>query len=72
MPHDVSLIATLAFGFGLALIFGFIAEKLKAPALLGYLVAGFLIGLATPGFVADTALTIRSCAARELSHPSSA
>lgn len=57
MPHDVSLIATLAFGFGLALIFGFIAEKLKAPALLGYLVAGFLIGPATPGFVADPALT---------------
>lgn len=57
MPHDVSLIATLAFGFGLALIFGFVAEKLKAPALLGYLVAGFLIGPATPGFVADPALT---------------
>ncbi|MCR2746472.1 cation:proton antiporter domain-containing protein [Limnobacter parvus] len=57
MPHDVSLIATLAFGFGLALIFGFIAEKLKAPALLGYLVAGFLIGPATPGFVADPTLT---------------
>lgn len=57
MPHDVSLIATLAFGFGLALIFGFIAEKLRTPALLGYLVAGFLIGPATPGFVADPALT---------------
>lgn len=57
MPHDVSLIATLAFGFGLALVFGFIAEKLRAPALLGYLVAGFLIGPATPGFVADPALT---------------
>jgi CPA2 family monovalent cation:H+ antiporter-2 len=57
MPHDISLIATLAFGFGLALIFGFIAEKLKTPALLGYLVAGFLIGPATPGFVADHALT---------------
>lgn len=57
MPHDVSLIATLAFGFGLALIFGFIAEKLKAPALIGYLVAGFLIGPSTPGFVADPVLT---------------
>ena len=57
MPHDVSLIATLAFGFGLALIFGFVAEKLKTPALLGYLVAGFLIGPTTPGFVADPVLT---------------
>lgn len=57
MPHDVSLIATLAFGFGLALLFGFIAERLKTPALLGYLVAGFLIGPASPGFVADPELT---------------
>lgn len=57
MPHDVSLIAALAFGFGLALVFGFLAEKLKAPALLGYLVAGFMIGPATPGFVADPELT---------------
>lgn len=57
MPHDVSLIAALAFGFGLALVFGFIAERLKAPALLGYLVAGFCIGPATPGFVADPELT---------------
>lgn len=57
MPHEVSLIAALAFGFGLALIFGFIAERLKAPALLGYLFAGFLIGPFTPGFVADVTLT---------------
>lgn len=57
MPHEVSLIAALAFGFGLALVFGFIAERLKAPALLGYLFAGFLIGPFTPGFVADVTLT---------------
>ncbi|HEY1059093.1 MAG TPA: cation:proton antiporter [Limnobacter sp.] len=57
MPHDVPLIAALAFGFGLALIFGYVAERLKAPALLGYLIAGFVIGPATPGFVADANLT---------------
>ncbi|MCQ8897320.1 cation:proton antiporter [Limnobacter humi] len=57
MPHDVPLIAALAFGFGLALVFGYLAERLKAPALLGYLIAGFLIGPATPGFVADAQLT---------------
>ena len=57
MPHDISLIATLAFGFGLALVFGFIAAKFKLPTLIGYLVAGFLIGPATPGFVADASLT---------------
>lgn len=53
MPHDIPLISALAIGFGSALFFGFIAEKLKLPALLGYLFAGFLIGPATPGFVAD-------------------
>lgn len=53
MEHNISLITTLAAGFGVALILGFIAEKIKLPALVGYLVAGILIGPATPGFVAD-------------------
>ena len=53
MPHTISLITTLAAGFGLALIFGFIAARLGLPALVGYLVAGIAIGPATPGFVAN-------------------
>ena len=53
MEHNISLITTIAAGFGLALIFGFAAERLKIPALVGYLLAGILIGPATPGFVAD-------------------
>ena len=53
MEHSVSLITTLAAGFGLALILGFVAAKLKLPALVGYLVAGIMMGPATPGFVAD-------------------
>jgi CPA2 family monovalent cation:H+ antiporter-2 len=53
MPHNVSLISTIATGFGLALIFGFIASRMKVPPLVGYLLAGILIGPATPGFVAD-------------------
>jgi monovalent cation:H+ antiporter-2, CPA2 family len=52
--HDLSLITTIASGFGLALIFGFLAERMKLPALVGYLLAGILIGPSTPGFVADT------------------
>ena len=56
MPHDVSLISTIAAGFGLALIFGYGAARLKLPPLVGYLVAGIVIGPATPGFVADVAL----------------
>ena len=53
MPHSLSLITTLAVGFGLALVFGFVAMRLKMPALVGYLMAGVAMGPATPGFVAD-------------------
>lgn len=56
MNHELSLITTIASGFGLALIFGFIAERCKLPALVGYLFAGILIGPATPGFVADVSI----------------
>jgi CPA2 family monovalent cation:H+ antiporter-2 len=56
MPHDVSLIATIAAGLGLALIMGFIATRVGIPPLVGYLVAGIIIGPATPGFVADVPL----------------
>jgi CPA2 family monovalent cation:H+ antiporter-2 len=51
------LITTLAAGLGLALIMGFIAARLKLPALVGYLIAGIIIGPATPGFVADLELS---------------
>lgn len=53
MDHHFPLITTLAAGFGIALVLGFVAERLKFPALVGYLLAGILIGPATPGFVAD-------------------
>ena len=56
MPHDVSLIATIAAGFGLAMIFGCIAVRLRMPPLVGYLLAGIVISPATPGFVADVGL----------------
>jgi monovalent cation:H+ antiporter-2, CPA2 family len=56
MPHDVSLISTIAAGFGLALIFGFIAARMRVPPLVGYLLAGIVIGPGTPGFVADVGL----------------
>jgi monovalent cation:H+ antiporter-2, CPA2 family len=53
MEHNISLITTIAAAFGVALIFGLIAERIKLPALVGYLFAGILIGPATPGFVAN-------------------
>jgi CPA2 family monovalent cation:H+ antiporter-2 len=51
------LITTIAAGLGLAMIFGFIAARLKLPPLVGYLIAGIVIGPATPGFVADIELS---------------
>ena len=56
MPHNVSLIALIATGLGLAMILGFVASRLRMPPLVGYLLAGVMIGPGTPGFVADMAL----------------
>lgn len=56
MPHAASLINTIAAGFGLALILGFVAVRAKLPALVGYLLAGVIIGPFTPGFVADASI----------------
>jgi len=56
MDHHVPLIATIAAALGLALLLGFVAARAKMPALVGYLLAGILIGPYTPGFVADTNL----------------
>ncbi len=56
MPHEIELITTIAAALGLALILGFGAVRMGLPALVGYLLAGVVIGPFTPGFVADTAL----------------
>jgi CPA2 family monovalent cation:H+ antiporter-2 len=56
MPHNISLITTIAAALGFGLLFGMLAVRMRLPALVGYLAAGVLIGPATPGFVADVAL----------------
>lgn len=56
MPHDIDLIAILVAAFGLALVLGYLATRIKAPPLVGYLLAGILIGPTTPGFVGDMGL----------------
>ncbi|MBE7369983.1 YbaL family putative K(+) efflux transporter [Ramlibacter pallidus] len=56
MHHDLPLITTIAAALGLALVLGFVAARLRLPALVGYLVAGIAIGPFTPGFVADLQL----------------
>ena len=57
MPHSLSLITTVAASFGLALIFGINAARLKLPVLVGYMIAGIILGPGTPGFVADIGLS---------------
>jgi CPA2 family monovalent cation:H+ antiporter-2 len=54
--HHTSLIATICAGLGLAFVFGAIANRLKLPVLVGYLVAGVIVGPFTPGYVADQEL----------------
>jgi CPA2 family monovalent cation:H+ antiporter-2 len=56
VSHSIPLITTLATALGLAVVLGVLAVRLRLPALVGYLLAGILIGPFTPGFVADTAI----------------
>ncbi len=58
MPHEMPLIATIVAGLGLAFIFGAIANRFRVPPLVGYLIAGMLVGPNTPGFVADQKLAL--------------
>jgi len=53
MPHHTPLMALLAGAFVLALAFGFVAVKLRAPPLVGYLLAGIALGPFTPGLAPD-------------------
>jgi len=57
MPeHQTPLIATIAAGLMLAYVFGLIAHRLRVPPLVGYLMAGVVVGPFTPGFTADLPL----------------
>ena len=54
--HDVALLATLAGGLTAALALGYLTERLHLSPIVGYLLAGLLVGPYTPGFVADAHL----------------
>lgn len=53
MAHDITLISTLAGGLGTALGFGYLAHRVGLSPIVGYLLAGVVVGPFTPGFVAD-------------------
>ncbi len=56
MHHEIGLISTIAFGLLYALIGGYAAKRVGLPPLVGYLLAGVMVGPYTPGFVADAKL----------------
>ncbi|MGH6860593.1 MAG: cation:proton antiporter, partial [Phyllobacterium sp.] len=56
MHNEIALISTVAVSFVAAALFGYLADRLRLPPLVGYLVAGILMGPFTPGFIADSAL----------------
>jgi monovalent cation:H+ antiporter-2, CPA2 family len=56
MPHHTPLIATLVGGLVLAFVLGALAHRVRASPIVGYLLAGVLVGPNTPGFFADPAM----------------
>jgi CPA2 family monovalent cation:H+ antiporter-2 len=56
MPHEAELVTTIAASLGLAMLMGYLAARMKMPPMAGYLLAGIIIGPATPGFVVNVAL----------------
>lgn len=55
--HNLKIVLILTFGFGFASLLGYITYRMKLSPLFGYLIAGYLIGPFSPGFVADLALS---------------
>lgn len=61
MEHNLSLIFTLASGLTVALILGYIAQKIKLSPIVGYLIAGILVSPHSPGIVANIGIA-QQCA----------
>ena len=56
MEHDVALISMLTVSLALAFGFGFVAQRLGLPPLIGYLAAGVFVGVVLPGSADDSAV----------------
>lgn len=51
--HDLPLLTTIAAGFAAAWVLGLITQRIGLSPIVGYLLAGVVIGPYTPGFVGD-------------------
>lgn len=56
MVHNIDLILTLTGGLGAALTFGYITQRIGLSPIVGYLIAGIVVGPHTPGYVANMAM----------------
>jgi monovalent cation:H+ antiporter-2, CPA2 family len=56
MPHSTVLVTTIVAALALAFVLGTLAHRFRVSPLVGYLLAGVLVGPFTPGFVADQGL----------------
>ena len=56
MPHSTTLVTTIVAALALAFVLGTLAHRFRVSPLVGYLLAGVLVGPFTPGFVADQGL----------------
>ena len=51
--HNLDLILTLTGGLVAALVFGYLTQRVGLSPIVGYLLAGLVVGPNTPGFVAN-------------------
>ncbi|HVW73897.1 MAG TPA: cation:proton antiporter [Rhizomicrobium sp.] len=59
MEHMSPLIGVLVIGLGLAFVLGTAAQRVRLPPLVGYLLAGVVVGPFSPGLVIDQHLTLQ-------------
>ena len=57
MHHDIDLILTFTGALSAALVLGFVTQRLRLSPIVGYLLAGVVVGPFTPGFVANSSLS---------------
>src|SRR5512145_2539155 len=51
--HEITLLVNIVVALVVAFIGGLIARRIGLPTIVGYLLAGIVIGPFTPGFVGD-------------------
>ena len=59
MPHEFALLFTFSVSLVAALVLGLVTERLRLSPIVGYLLAGILVGPHTPGPVADPEMAVQ-------------